>query len=426
MKYLEMSKEELSAVYEELSEEYRKWQAKGLKLDMSRGKPGPEQLDLSEKMLDELGSNGEPFTISGTDCRNYGVIDGIPEAKHMMADIMGTVPENVIIFGNSSLKLMYDTVARAFIYGIDGHTPWHKLDDLKFLCPAPGYDRHFRITEKLGFKLITIPMNDDGPDMNMVRKYVESDPSVKGIWCVPKYSNPLGITYSDEVVRAFAALKPAAEDFRIFWDNAYAVHDLYNDRKDELADILEACEKAGNPDMVYEFSSTSKISFPGGGISAFAASEKNRKEMIERISVETIGYDKLNQLRHARFFNDFSSVKEHMSKLADLIRPKFQVVLKVLDEELSEAGVGSWTDPNGGYFISFDAMDGCAGDIVKCAADAGVVMTDAGATYPYGNDPKDCNIRIAPTFPSIEELEQAAKLFALCVKLVSVKKLLGI
>ena len=341
-----------------------------------------------------------------------------------MADMLGVSENKVIVCGNASLNIMYDTIARSMIFGVMGSTPWCKLEKIKFLCPVPGYDRHFAITEQFGIEMINIPMNDQGPDMDMVEKYVNEDAAVKGIWCVPKYSNPGGITYSDAVVKRFAALKPAAEDFRIFWDNAYVIHDLYEDKSDDLLEILSECEKAGNPDMVYEFCSTSKISFAGAGISAVAASPANLEYIKKTMTVQTIGYDKINQLRHVRYFKDAQGMKSHMMKHAEIMRPKFEAVLQVLDKELSGLGIGSWTKPNGGYFISFDAMEGCAKAIVAKCKDAGVVLTDAGATYPYKNDPKDSNIRLAPTFPTPEELALATDLFVLCVKLVSVEKLL--
>lgn len=344
----------------------------------------------------------------------------------MMSDMMGGVPaENVIVYGNSSLSIMYDTISRCVTHGVMGSTPWCKLDHVKFLCPAPGYDRHFAITELFGIEMITIPMTPAGPDMDLVEKYVSEDPAVKGIWCVPKYSNPQGYTYSDETVRRFAALKPAAKDFRIYWDNAYSIHDLYDDKKDELLEILSECEKAGNPDMVYEFSSLSKVTFSGAGIAAFASSKANVEETKKFMSIMTIGYDKINQLRHVRYFKNVEGLKAHMQKHAAILRPKFEAVLGILDKELGGLGIGEWTKPLGGYFISFEAMEGCAKAIVAKCREAGVVMTGAGATFPYGKDPKDSNIRIAPTFPNAQELEAAAELFVLCVKLVSVEKLLA-
>ena len=424
MQYNDMSKEELLALKESLNKEYAEAKAKGLALDMSRGKPSAKQLDVSLGLLDTINSSSDLKTLDGTDCRNYGVLDGIPEAKKLMADMMGTTPDHVIVYGNASLNIMYDQISRAYTHGILGNTPWCKLDKVKFLCPVPGYDRHFAITERFGIEMINIPMSESGPDMGMVEEYVSNDASVKGIWCVPKYSNPQGYTYSEETVKRMAALKPAAEDFRIFWDNAYVIHDLYDDNKDEIADIISECEKAGNPDMVFEFASTSKVSFPGSGIAALATSANNIADIKKQLTIQTIGHDKLNQLRHVRFFKDINGLKEHMRKHAEFIRPKFEAVDSVLEEELSGLGIGSWTEPKGGYFISFDAMDGCAKAIVAKCKEAGVKLTGAGATFPYGKDPKDSNIRIAPSFPTPEEMKQAADLFVLCVKLVSVEKLL--
>lgn len=424
MQYNDMSKEELLALKESLNKEYAEAKAKGLALDMSRGKPSAKQLDVSLGLLDTINSSSDLKALDGTDCRNYGVLDGIPEAKKLMADMMGTTPDHVIVYGNASLNIMYDQISRAYTHGIIGNTPWCKLDKVKFLCPVPGYDRHFAITERFGIEMINIPMSESGPDMGMVEEYVSKDASVKGIWCVPKYSNPQGYTYSEETVKRMAALKPAAEDFRIFWDNAYVIHDLYDDKKDEIADIISECEKAGNPDMVFEFASTSKVSFPGSGIAALAASANNIADIKKQLTIQTIGHDKINQLRHVRFFKDINGLKEHMRKHAEFMRPKFEAVESVLEEELGGLGIGSWTEPKGGYFISFEAMDGCAKAIVEKCKEAGVKLTGAGATFPYGKDPKDSNIRIAPSFPTPEEMKQAADLFVLCVKLVSVEKLL--
>lgn len=423
--YQELSKEELLSLKNQLDKEFEDAKGKGLKLDMSRGKPAVSQLDMGMDIFDVLNSESDMKSMEGIDVRNYGVLDGLTEAKHMMADIMGVSADNVIVCGNASLTIMYDTVSRSMTHGVMGSTPWCKLDKVKFLCPAPGYDRHFAITEHFGIEMITIPMTPQGPDMDMVEKLVAEDDSIKGIWCVPKYSNPQGYTYSDETVRRFASLKPAAKDFRIFWDNAYAVHHLYDeDRQDEILEILSECEKAGNPDMVYEFASTSKISFSGSGVAAIAASKGNLDYIKKSMTIQTIGYDKINQLRHVRYFKDFNGIKEHMKKHAALMRPKFEAVQDVLDRELSGLGIGTWTKPNGGYFISFESMEGCAKAIVAKCKEAGVVLTSAGATYPYGRDPKDTNIRIAPSFPTPEEMEMATDLFVLCVKLVSVEKLL--
>lgn len=422
--YKDMSKEELLTLKDALMEEYRTEEAKGLNLNMARGKPGFSQLDLSMPMLDVVNSESDMRTVLGNDVRNYGDLDGIGECRRLMADMMSVEKDNVVVCGNSSLNIMYDTISRSMTHGVNGATPWCKLDKVKFLCPVPGYDRHFKITEYFGIEMINIPLYDDGPDMDLVEKYVNNDAAVKGIWCVPKYSNPTGISYSDDVVRRFAGLKPAAEDFRIYWDNAYCIHHLYDDVHDEILNILDECEKAGNPDMVYIFASTSKISFPGSGVSAIAASPKNIEFIMGQMTIQTIGHDKINQLRHARFFKDIDGLKAHMKIHAKLLRPKFEAVLNTLEKELTGLEIGSWIKPRGGYFISFDAMPGCAKNIVaKCKA-LGVILTGAGATFPYGKDPEDSNIRIAPTFPTSEEMELAAKIFVLCVKLASVEKLL--
>ncbi|MFW5630727.1 MAG: aminotransferase class I/II-fold pyridoxal phosphate-dependent enzyme [Acetivibrio ethanolgignens] len=419
-----MNREELLALKSELEAKYEDVKGKGLKLDMSRGKPAEAQLNLSMGMMDVLNSHSNLKGEEGVDCRNYGILDGIVEAKQLLGDMIEVPAENIIIYGNSSLNVMYDTVSRSMTHGVMGSMPWAKLDKVKFLCPVPGYDRHFTITEYFGIEMINVPMTPEGPDMDMVERLVSEDGAIKGIWCVPKYSNPQGITYSDDTVRRFARLKPAAEDFRIYWDNAYGVHHLYEDDQDYLIEILEECRKAGNPDMVYKFCSTSKISFPGSGVAAIAASEANLVDIRKQLTIQTIGHDKLNQLRHVRFYKDLAGMEAHMKKHADILRPKFEAVLEVLDRELGGADIGTWIKPKGGYFISFEAMDGCAKAIVAKCKEAGVTMTDAGATYPYGKDPHDSNIRIAPSFPTPEELAMAADLFVLCVKLVSIDKLL--
>ena len=408
--YQNLSKEQLLALKSELEASYEEKKALNLQLDMSRGKPSPSQLDVSLGLMDALNSNSVLKSEDGTDCRNYGVLDGIPEAKKLMADMMGTTADHIIIFGNASLTIMYDSISRSYTHGVLGSTPWCKLDKVKFLCPVPGYDRHFAITERFG--------------IDMVEELVANDDSIKGIWCVPKYSNPQGYCYSDETVRRFANLKPAAKDFRIYWDNAYVIHHLYEDNQVEIPDIISECEKAGNPNLVYEFASTSKVSFPGSGIAAMAASAENLADVKKQMTIQTIGYDKLNQLRHVAYFKNIDGLKAHMKKHADAMRPKFEAVLKVLDEELTGAEIGSWVKPLGGYFISFDAMEGCAKKIVAKCKEAGVTLTNAGATFPYGKDPKDSNIRIAPSFPTPEEMAVATDLFVLCVKLVSVEKLL--
>ena len=420
--YSERTTEEL---LQELEAKFEDARGKGLKLDMSRGKPSTEQLKISRGILDAIDSTSDLNCASGQDCCNYGLMDGIPEAKQLFADLLEVSPENVIVYGNSSLNIMYDTISRAYTHGILGNTPWCRLDSVKFLCPVPGYDRHFSVTEHFGVEMINIPMDENGPDMDLVEQYVNRDPAVKGIWCVPKYSNPTGITYSDEVVRRMASLKPAAADFRIYWDNAYAFHHLYDEVQDEIPEILSECAKAGNPDMVYEFCSTSKISFPGGGLAALVSSETNLKEVRAQMTIQTIGHDKLNQLRHVRYFKNAQGVREHMKKHADFMRPKFETVLQVLEKELGGLEIGSWVRPRGGYFISFDALPGCAKAIVAKSKEAGLVLTGAGATYPYGKDPQDSNIRIAPTYPTPEELALAGEIFVLSVKLVSLEKILA-
>ncbi len=422
--YKEMDKSELLALKAELEKQYEDAKGKGLKLDMSRGKPGASQLAISMPMLDVINSESDMKTVLGNDTRNYGDLDGIGECRRLLADMMSVKKDNVVVCGNSSLNIMYDTISRSMTKGVNGSTPWSKLDKVKFLCPVPGYDRHFKITEYFGIEMINIPLLADGPDMDLVEKYVNNDPTVKGIWCVPKYSNPTGISYSDEVVKRMAALKPAAEDFRLFWDNAYCIHHLYDDKQDEILNILEECEKAGNPDMVYIFASTSKVSFPGSGVSAIASSLENIKFIESQMTVQTIGHDKINQLRHVRYFKNIDGMMAHMKKHADLMRPKFEAVLDVFDKELSGLEIGSWNKPYGGYFISFEAMEGCAKAVVAKCKEAGVTLTGAGATFPYGKDPKDTNIRIAPSFPPINELITAMELFILCVKLVSVEKIL--
>ena len=422
--YKDRSREELLQEKELLEAKFQEIKGKGLKLDMSRGKPSEAQLNLSMGMMDVLNSTTDLRCSVGVDCRNYGVLDGIPEAKELLADMTEVSPDNIIIYGNSSLNVMYDTVARSMTHGVCGSTPWCKLDEVKFLCPVPGYDRHFAITEYFGIKMINIPMTESGPDMDLVEQYVNNDPSVKGIWCVPKYSNPQGITYSDETVLRFARLKPAAEDFRIYWDNAYGIHHLYEDKQDNLIEILMACKQEGNPDMVFKFCSTSKVSFPGSGVAAIGASKRNIDFIKQQMTIQTIGHDKLNQLRHVRFFKDIHGMVLHMRKHADILRPKFETVLNGLKNELGGLEIGSWLEPRGGYFISFDALPGCAKAIVAKAKEAGLVMTPAGATFPYGKDPQDSNIRIAPTFPPLDELETASRLLCVCVRIATLEKLL--
>ena len=423
--YRDLSIDELTALKSELEERFEEIKAKRLNLDMSRGKPSAAQLDLAMGMMDVLNSNTSLICEEGVDCRNYGVLDGIREAKQLLADMMEVPKDNIVIFGNSTLNIMFDTIARSMTHGVMGSTPWCKLDKVKFLCPVPGYDRHFAITEHFGIEMINLPMTPEGPDMDIVEELVSSDEAIKGIWCVPKYSNPQGITYSDRTVQRFARLKPAAKDFRIFWDNAYGIHHLYDDKQDWLPEILMQCKIEGNPDMVYKFTSTSKVSFPGSGLAAMAASTENLVAIREQMKIQTIGHDKLNQLRHARFYRNIHGMVEHMKKHADILRPKFETVLNKLDSELGGLEIGSWLEPRGGYFISFDSLEGCAKAIVAKAKEAGLVMTPAGATFPYGKDPKDSNIRIAPSYPTPEELDIASDVFVLSVKLVSIEKILA-
>ena len=421
--YQEMSKEELTQELTALKAEYEKIKGMGLALDMSRGKPAVNQLDMTMDYLDVVNSQSAMKAEDGMDVRNYGGLDGIPEAKKLIADILEVKPENVIVCGNASLTIMYDTVSRAMTHGILGNTPWCKLDHVKFLCPVPGYDRHFAICQSLGIEMITVPYTPDGPDMDVVEKLVSEDELIKGIWCVPMYSNPEGITCSDETVKRFANLSPKAKDFRIFWDNAYCVHHL-TDTPDTLLNLLEEAKKTGKQNMVFMFASTSKISFPGGGLAFIGASAENIKFIKSQMTFQTIGYDKLNQLRHARFFKDFDGIKEHMKKHRALIEPKFKIVLDMLDKEIAPTGFGSWHKPNGGYFISFNGLDGTAKRTVELCKQAGVVLTGAGATYPYGKDPHDNNIRIAPTYPTEAELAKAMEVFCVAVKIAATESLL--
>ena len=423
--YKELSHDELLELQGALNKEYADAKSKGLSLNMARGKPSPEQLGFSMGIMDVLNSSSELVSEDGTDCRNYGVLDGIPEAKRLMAGMVGTKSENMIVCGNASLPIMYDTVARSYAFGVCGGKPWCKQEHVKFLCPVPGYDRHFAITEYFGIEMINVPMLPTGPDMDMVEDLVSKDEAIKGIWCVPKYSNPQGITYSDETVRRFARLKPAAKDFRIYWDNAYCVHHLYDINQDHLIEILKECKRAGNPDMVYKFCSTSKITFPGSGVAAIATSANNLEDIKKQLKIQTIGHDKVNQLRHVRFFKDIHGITEHMRKHADSLRPKFEMILDTFERELKGLGAGSWYSPKGGYFITYETLDGCAKNVVAKAKKAGVVMTPAGAPFPYGKDPHDSVIRISPSYPSLEDLTTAIDIFVVCVKLASIEKLLG-
>ena len=422
MNYLNMSKSELTQQLEQLQDEYKRYCDMELKLDMSRGKPSTEQLNLSMDMLKTIVSNDDCKTADGLDCRNYGVLTGIPEIKEMFAELLGVEENEIMVGGNSSLNMMFDTVSAMMTANVNGGTPWAKLDKVKWLCPAPGYDRHFGITEYFGIEMITVPMTSQGPDMDMVEELVSNDSSIKGIWCVPKYSNPQGITYSDETVTRFAKLKPAADDFRIIWDNAYAIHDIA-EQGDTLLNIMDECKKYGNEDLPIIFASTSKITFPGAGVACMAASEKNMKFFLKKYTIQTIGYDKMNMLRHVKFFGNYQGLLAHMQKHRAVLEPRFKAVTDKLDAELSGLGIAQWVNPKGGYFVSVDVLEGCAKRVVQLCKDAGVVLTGAGATYPYGKDPKDSNIRLAPTLPPVEELEIAMNLFCLSTKIAALEKL---
>lgn len=416
-----LGKDKLNERLDALRNEYNAFKALGLKLDMSRGKPGADQLDLTNELVnpDYLGNYK---ASNGFDVRNYGILDGIPECKALFAEILDVPVDNVIVFGNASLTIMYDYIAQCMLFGA-GDKPWSKLDKVKFLCPVPGYDRHFSILEHFGIEMINIPTDENGPDMDMIEELVK-DESVKGAFCVPMYSNPSGITYSDEVVRRFAALKPAAKDFRVIWDNAYCVHHV-NETTDKLLNIFEACKEFGTEDNFIEVTSTSKISFPGAGVAALAASENNIAAIKGRMTVQTIGYDKINQLRHANFFKNKAGVEAHMLRHAEILKPKFEAVLTAFNEKLAGKGIASWTNPNGGYFISLDVYEGCAKRTVALCKEAGVTLTGAGATFPYGNDPLDKNIRIAPTFPSRDELCKAVEILCVCVEIAAIEKMLA-
>ena len=420
--YSEMEKTALNEEYKKLSDAYSAFKAQGLSLNMARGKPGSKQLDISNDMFRSLTAETDFASADCPDCRNYGNLTGLDSARKLFADILDVDEKMVFVGGNSSLNMMFDTIACMMELGNSGEKPWNQQGKIKFLCPAPGYDRHFGVTQYFGIEMITVPMTENGPDMDMVEELVSSDPTIKGIWCVPKYSNPQGITYSDETVKRFASLKPAAKDFRIMWDNAYIIHDI-NDTPDKLLNIFDEAKKTGNEDMIFEFCSTSKITFPGAGVAALAASENNLAILKKRYNFQTIGYDKLNMLRHVIYFKNLDGVLAHMQKHRAVLEPRFNMVLDMLDKELSGLGVAAWTKPNGGYFVSVDVMDGCAKRVVALCKEAGVVLTGAGATYPYGNDPKDSNIRIAPTYPPVEELEKAMAIFCICVKMAAIEKL---
>lgn len=420
-----LQESELKELYATLQEKYEGYKSQKLKLNMARGKPSPEQLDLSMDMLHVLQTKEDLFATDGTDTRNYGGLDGLPEAKELFAKVLEVGINEIMVGGNSSLTMMHDTIARAMFFGVFGsEKPWGKLPAVKFLCPSPGYDRHFAICELFNIEMIVIDMLEDGPDMDAVEKLVAEDDAIKGIWCVPKYSNPDGFTYSDEVVNRLAGMKTKANDFRIFWDNAYTIHHL-TDEHDELKNILTACKEAGNPDRVFLYASTSKVTFPGAGVAVMGASEANLSFIKKQYEFQSIGPDKVNQLRHVRFFKDYEGLTNHMKKHAAIIKPKFDKVLTILEKDLGGKEIGSWHKPNGGYFISLNTLDGCAKEVVSLAKEAGVTLTGAGATFPYGKDPKDRNIRIAPTLPSLSELETAIEILCLCVEIVSVKKILA-
>ncbi len=416
-----LSREQLQERLSALTEKYNEYKSMGLALDMSRGKPGADQLEITNDMLDPA-LLGNYKASNGFDVRNYGILDGIPECKKLFSEILDVAPENLIVFGNASLTIMYDYIAQCMIFGA-GAEPWAAQKGIKFLCPVPGYDRHFSILEHFGIEMVNIPTNENGPDMDMIDELIK-DEKVKGIICVPMYSNPSGTTYSDETVRRFASLKPAAKDFRVIWDNAYCIHHV-NDTHDKLLNIFEACKETGNEDYFIEVTSTSKVTFPGAGISVLAASDANIKAVKSRMTIQTIGYDKINQLRHVNYLKNKDGVEAHMDKHAAILKPKFDAVLDAFEKNLAGKGIAFWTNPNGGYFISLDVYEGCAKRTVALCKEAGVTLTGAGATFPYGKDPEDKNIRIAPTFPSRDELCKAVEILCLCVEISAIEKILG-
>lgn len=422
--FSEMSHEELKALIAAEQKKLDHWSDMDLTLDLTRGKPNQAQLDLSSGMLSIISNRGDCFSASGLDCRNYGILDGLPETKKLFSDLLDIPSKNILVLGNSSLNVMYDTIVRAMLFGVaGGHEPWCRQGRIKFICPSPGYDRHFTICREMGIEMVPVKMNDDGPDMNEVYNIACSDPSVKGMWCVPKFSNPEGITYSDEVVEQIAMMKPAAPDFRIFWDNAYVVHELY-DENVPLANIFELAKQYGTEDNIFYFASTSKITFPGSGLAIMAASDKNLEQIRPIIATQTIGYDKINQMRHVKFFKNADGIRAHMRLHAAILRPKFELVENKFEENLGGLGIAHWTKPRGGYFISLYVNNGCARRVYQLARSVGVTLTTAGSTYPYGRDPYDANLRIAPSYPELDELSQAIEILCSCIKVACAEKIL--
>lgn len=422
--FAEMSPEELKAVIAAEQKKLDHWSDMDLTLDLTRGKPNQAQLDLSSGMLNIISDRGDCFSASGLDCRNYGILDGLPETKKLFSDLLDIPAKNILVLGNSSLNVMYDTIVRAMLFGVaGGHEPWCRQGRIKFICPSPGYDRHFTICREMGIEMVPVKINDDGPDMNEVYNIACSDPSVKGMWCVPKFSNPEGITYSDEVVEQIAMMKPAAPDFRIFWDNAYVVHELY-DENVPLANIFELAKQYGTEDNIFYFASTSKITFPGSGLAIMAASDKNLEQIRPIIATQTIGYDKINQMRHVKFFKNAYGIRAHMRLHAAILRPKFELVENKFEENLGGLGIAHWTKPRGGYFISLYVNNGCARRVYQLARSVGVTLTTAGSTYPYGRDPYDANLRIAPSYPELDELSQAIEILCSCIKVACAEKIL--